>query len=232
MLRRAYFMAFFWLLPVLISCSNPLGNNTAIQTNYLYQTPKVSLNNACGGNPTSFNLSSASTTTEVGAAAAGHAGDFWNATNQGNVANFTLSNILNVSSLPIPTTIQLSNLPGVWGLSTNGVGDAMYQIFRYSWGGNSDIYINNIQQGTYDIYLYGTGGGGSNFQLIYNGVPQSTRSTDSNAATSSGLATWVNGEQYVVFANFTVVACGDTLQIHITPNSVEPEFNGLQFVAH
>ncbi len=106
-----------------------------------------------------------------------------------------------------------------------------------------EIEMQGIPSGTYDLYLYGTGGTigpfwsgtetwASNFELYYpsagvNPNPQAT-------STSEGwdLNTWVEGNQYVVFRAVQITDGQVYIDVHpYGPSGYEqPLINGLQLV--
>jgi hypothetical protein len=161
-------------------------------------------------------------TKQVGPAAVGNDGDFWNSIAIGFNNDHTESSLKFADGEPSPIAVELINLGGGWGNEGKmGIKTPMLDSFNYpvnNQGGNSRVILYHVPPGTYALYLYGHG-----IQPLYYGDyavsvagrdygrKQTTTGTDAVENTD-----WVEGSQYVRFPALAVVA-GENIEILIRP---------------
>jgi beta-lactamase regulating signal transducer with metallopeptidase domain len=210
--------------------------------------PKVDLT---GVRPQTFNIDfgSSEPTGQVGPAAAGRAGDFWNtvmpADNPGFNDHHTESGLKFAGGDPSPIEAELINLGGCWG-SSHGMGVTAPMLDTYNYptgnqGGNSKLILRYVPAGKYTVYLYGHG-----INPLYYGDYTLTvgtrnygRKQTSHKEDAIRNTKWVEGSQYVKFANVKVGE-GDELEVLIQPGEqvtdplgrtlADAMINGLQLV--
>ena len=159
---------------------------------------------------------------QVGAAAAGGDGDYWNGVSIGFNNDHTETELKYANGQPSPIEVRLVNLGGGWGNEGKmGVKSPMLDGFNYpvnNRGGNSQVILSHVPPGTYSLYIYGHG----TVPLYYGdytitvaghdyGRKKTTSSDDAVNAT-----TWVEGCQYVKFPSVKCAA-GENIEILIRP---------------
>jgi len=160
-------------------------------------------------------------TKQVGSAAAGNDGDFWNSVDTGN-NDHTESGLKYADGQSSPIEAEMVNLSGGWGNDGKlGVKAPMLDTFNYpvnNQGGSSRVILSQVPPGTYSLYLYGHG-----TQPLYFGdyaVSVAGRDYGRKKTTHGNDALentdWVEGSQYVVFPVVNVSA-GENLEILIRP---------------
>src|ERR1017187_2445897 len=113
--------------------------------------------------PQTFNIDfgSGAPSEQVGPAAAGRAGDFWNTVSVGFTDHHTESDLKFVGGDPSPIEVEMINLGGGWTSShTLGVKDPMLDTYNYptgNRGGNSTVILHQVPAGKYSVYIYGFG---------------------------------------------------------------------------
>ena len=125
--------------------------------------------------------------------------------------------------------LTVTNAPGALG---NGYPDAMFGTYLYNFDGNDlTVTVTNLPAGTYTLYAYGHGEQdtfNSAFRVTAGGVDYGVAKTATNASWKS--LTWIEGAQYVKFANI-VVPGGQPLVLTASQDGITtPIINGLQIV--
>jgi serine/threonine protein kinase len=159
---------------------------------------------------------------QVGPAAAGEPGDYWNTvatpTNKTNAP----PPLKFAGGGPSPIELEMLNLGGSWNNSGSmGVTSPMLDAFRYpadNHGGDAKVILHHVPPGRYQIYIYGHG-----TERLYYGDYQLTvgrrdygRMTTSHNLDAIQNTNWVEGSQYVCFRGVTV-APGEDVKILIRP---------------
>jgi len=163
---------------------------------------------------------------QVGPAAAGREGDFWNtvgpATPFSNV--HTESGLKFANGQPCPIEAELINLGGSWGNEGRmGVKAPMYDTFNYPFnnqGGNSRVFLYHVPAGTYDLYLYGHSALQTyygDYEVTVGGRDYGRKKTSADGDAIENIE-WVEGSQYVRFPSVKV-ADGDRVEILIRPGA-------------
>ena len=125
--------------------------------------------------------------------------------------------------------LTITNAPGAWG---TGYPDAMFGTYLYNFNGaDLTVTLTSLPAGTYTLYAYGHGEQdtfNSAFRVSSAGVDYGIARTATNASWKS--PTWIEGAQYVKFANI-VVPDGQPLVLTTSHDGVNtPIINGLQLV--
>jgi hypothetical protein len=159
---------------------------------------------------------------QVGPAAAGQDGDYWNGVSIGFNNDHTESGLKYANGQPSPIAAELVNLGGGWGNGGKmGVKAPMLDSFNYPMnnrGGNSQVILSHVPPGNYSLYLYGHG----TSPLYYGDYAVSVAGHDyGRKQTSSGIdavenTNWIEGSQYVKFPAVHVAA-GENIEILIHP---------------
>jgi hypothetical protein len=159
---------------------------------------------------------------QVGPAATGEDGDFWNTVSVGFNNDHTESGLKFANGQPSPIEVELVNLGGGWGNDGKmGVQAPMLDSFNYpvnNQGGNSRVILSHVPAGSYSLYLYGHG----TQPLYYGDYTVSVAGHDyGRKQTTTGNdalenASWVEGSQYVKFPAVDV-AEGNSVEILIRP---------------
>ena len=186
--------------------------------------------------PQSFNIDfgSGSPSKQVGPAAAGRAGDFWNTVSVGFNDHFTESDLKFAGGDPSPIEVEMINLGGGWSFRGKmGVKSPMLDTYNYptgNRGGNSQVVLHRVPPGKYSLYLYGHGPdapyygdytvtvGSRNY-----GRKQTTHGEDAGRSTK-----WVEGSQYVRFSGVKV-GVGESIRILIQPGGQVSDPSGRTF---
>jgi len=160
-------------------------------------------------------------TKQVGPAAVGKDGDFWNSVDTGNNVH-TESGLKFADGQPSPIEVESVNLSGGWGNEGKmGVKAPMLDTFNYpvnNQGGDAKVTLYHVPPGTYSLYLYGHSilalqNGDYEVSVAGRDYGRKKTSSGSDAVTNT---TWVEGSQYVRFPAVRVVA-GENLEILIHP---------------
>ena len=125
--------------------------------------------------------------------------------------------------------LTITNAPGAWG---SGYPDAMFGTYLYNFNGaDLTVTLTNLPAGTYTLYAYGHGEQdtfNSAFRVSAAGMDYGVARTATNASWKS--PTWIEGAQYVKFAN-VVVPPGQPLVLSASHDGINtPIINGLQLV--
>lgn len=183
-------------------------------------------------------------TKQVGPAAVGNDGDFWNSVDTGN-NDHTESGLKFADGQPSPIEVESINLSGGWGNEGKmGVKAPMLDTFNYpvnNQGGDARVILYHVPPGTYTLYLYGhtlypTQNGDYEVSVAGRNYGRKQTSSSSDAVTNTD---WVEDSQYVRFTA-VVVAEGENLEILIHPGNrtivsggrsvADATINGLQLV--
>lgn len=159
---------------------------------------------------------------QVGPAAVGEPGDYWNTVAVAWNSDHTEWDLKFASGESCPTQVRLINLGGCWGNSGGmGVRAPMLDCFNYpvgNQGGNSQVILTEVPPGKYDLYLYGHG-----IDPLYYGDYTLTvgerpygRKTTSKRRDAVKNISWVEGSQYVRFRAIQVRP-GERMDILIRP---------------
>jgi beta-lactamase regulating signal transducer with metallopeptidase domain len=159
---------------------------------------------------------------QVGPAAAGQPGDFWNTVSVGFNSHHTESGLKFAGGDASPIKVEMINLGGGWGCSGKlGVKSPMLDSFNYpvnNQGGNSTVILHRVPPGKYAVYIYGHG-----TEPLYYGDYTLSVGTRTYGRKNTfhegdrGLKTrWAEGYQYVKFTGVKVAA-GEKMEILIQP---------------
>jgi hypothetical protein len=159
---------------------------------------------------------------QVGPAAVGRDGDFWNGVAIGFNNDHTESGLKFADGQPSPIEVRLVNLGGGWGNEGKmGVKAPMLDSFNYpanNRGGNSQVILSHVPPGVYSLYLYGHG-----LQPLYYGDYAVSvadhdygRKKTSSGADGAENTSWVEDSQYVRFPAVNMAA-GENIEILIRP---------------
>jgi tRNA A-37 threonylcarbamoyl transferase component Bud32 len=157
---------------------------------------------------------------QVGPAAAGEAGDFWNTVAVPNNDAHTESGLKSATGGPSPIGVEMLNLGGNWNASGSmGVQSPMLDTFNYpadNHGGDAKVILHHVPPGKYQIFIYGHG----TEPLYYGdyelavGKRRYGRMTTSHNTDAIQNTNWVEGSQYVCFRGVTV-APGENVMVLI-----------------
>ena len=171
---------------------------------------------------------------QVGPAAAGSAGDYWNTVGVPWNNAHIQSDLKFANGQPSPIQVELINLGGGWGNSGQmGVKAPMLDGFNYpanNQGGNSRVILHRVPAGEYQVYLYGHGTAPlyyGDYTLTVGGHNYG-RKTTSQQGDAVRNTEWVEGSQYVKFADVTVRK-GEPLDILIRPGGQVSDASGRTF---
>ncbi len=162
------------------------------------------------------------TSKQVGPAAVGSPGDFWNSVGIPFDDRNTESGLKFATREPSAITAELINLGGAWGFSDGmGIKSPMLDNFSYpagNKGGNSQVILRNVPAGKYDVYIYGHGVKPDyygDYTLSVGGTKYPRKNT--YHANDSGQDTkWIEGRQYVKYSGVKV-GNGEAVDILIQP---------------
>ena len=171
---------------------------------------------------------------QVGPAAVGKEGDFWNAVAKGFNDHHTESGLSFADHEPSPIEVEMINLGGAWSFhGAMGINSPMMDHYTYptgNKGGNSEVILRNVPPGKYSVYIYGHGPhaayygdytlgvGGHNY-----GRKQTTPKVEAGKYTE-----WEEGIQYVRFSNVKVGPEED-MDILIRPGGQVTDGSGRSF---
>jgi hypothetical protein len=187
--------------------------------------PKVELADV---KPQTFNIDfgSGHPSGQVGPAAAGRAGDFWNSVmpvdNPGFNNQHTESDLKFAGGDPSPIEAELINMGGCWGNGHRmGVKAPMLDTFNYptgNQGGNSTLILRYVPAGKYTLYLYGHGTDPAYYgdYTLTVGTRNYGRKQTSHKEDAARNTKWVEGSQYVKFSNVKVNE-GEEIEVLIQP---------------
>ena len=195
--------------------------------------PNVELANVA---PQTFNIDfgPAPTTEQVGPAAAGHAGDFWNTVSVGFNDHHTESALKFAGGDPSPIEVEMINLGGSFG-GHSAIGDKypMLDTINYptgNKGGNSTVILHQVPPGKYSIYLYGY----SENPLYWGdytltvGTHDYGRKKTLQKKVAEGNTKWIEGSQYVKFSS-VMVGEGEEVRVLIRPGPKVTDASGRTF---
>ena len=182
---------------------------------------------------------------QVGPAAAGNEGDYWNTVGVAWNNDHTESGMKFASGEASPILVQMINLAGAWGSNGKmGVKAPMLDSYNYpmnNQGGNAQVILKGVPVGTYDLYIYGH----ESDPVAYGdytltvGDHSYGRKMTSNKSDAIENTSWVEGSQYVKYSGIKVVT-GEELKILIQPGGqvtdhfgrvfTDASINGLQLI--
>jgi hypothetical protein len=183
--------------------------------------------------PQTFNLDFGASppSKQVGPAAAGSAGDYWNGVAVAFDDHHTESDLKFAGGDPSPIEVEMINLGGCWTSGgAMGVKSAMFDTFNYptgNRGGNSTVILHYVPAGKYHVYIYG-----HNPNPIYYGDYTLTvgtreygRKQTSHKLDAVQNTKWVEGSQYVKFSNVKVGE-GEEFEVLIQPGGQVTDASG------
>ncbi|MEI7998303.1 MAG: hypothetical protein WCH62_02185, partial [Candidatus Omnitrophota bacterium] len=160
-----------------------------------------------------------------GAAADGWQGDYWNTVAVAWNNDHTQYNLKSTKADVSPIQVRLVNLGGGWSNAGRmGLKDPMLDSFNYpknNQGGNSQVILYKVPAGLYHLYIYGHGTDSAyygDYTLTIGGRSYGRKSTSNNMDAVENTR-WVEGSQYVRFANIEVQE-GESINILIKPGGV------------
>jgi beta-lactamase regulating signal transducer with metallopeptidase domain len=172
---------------------------------------------------------------QVGPAAAGKPGDFWNTVGVPNADHHTESGMRFASGEPSAIQVEMFNLGGGWGNSgLMGVKDPMLDTFNYpvnNQGGNSQVILHQVPPGKYDVYIYGHGAKSAGYYGDYTlsvGSHKYGRKTTTHGMDAERNTKWVEGSQYVKFSGVKV-GPDEKVEILIQPGAQVSDESGRTF---
>jgi hypothetical protein len=186
--------------------------------------------------PQAFNIDfgSGSPSEQVGPAAVGHAGDFWNGVAVPSNDHHTESDLKFAGGDPSPIEVEMINLGGCWGSrGAMGVKSPMLDTCNYptgNRGGDSTVILRQVPPGKYAVYIYGHG----TVPLYYGdytltvGTRNYGRKQTSHKMDAIENTKWVEGSQYVKFPNVKVGE-GEEVEVLIRPGAQVTEPSGRTF---
>ena len=186
--------------------------------------------------PQPFNLDFGSGTPseQVGPAAVGRAGDFWNGVAIPFNNHHTESDLKFAGGDPCPIEVEMINLGGCWA-STGGEGLKSPMLNSYNYptgnrGGNSTVILRLVPAGKYNVYVYGFGPNPAyygDYTLTVGTHNYGRKKTQQKKGTVQDTK-WVEGSQYVKFSSIKVGA-GDEVEILIQPGAMTSDAAGRTF---
>jgi hypothetical protein len=172
---------------------------------------------------------------QVGPAAVGQPGDFWNSVGVPWNNAHTESGLKFATRESSAIQVEMINLAGAWSSDgLMGVKAPMLDNFNYpmnNQGGNSMVILHHVPPGKYQVYIYGHG---SKNGLCYGDYTLSVgghvygRKTTSHGDDAQRNTKWVEGSQYV---KFTGVKVGpeQAMEILIQPGGQVTDSSGRTF---
>jgi hypothetical protein len=165
---------------------------------------------------------------QVGPAAVGQDGDFWNTVAIGFNSDHTESGLKFANGQPSEIQARLINLGGGWGGPGPGVKSPMMDTFNYpvnNQGGNSQVILSHVPAGTYSLYIYGHSRTSpsyyGDYQVSVGGRDYGRKKTSENPEMFQS-AEWVEDGQYVRFPTVDVGA-GEKIEILIRPGGPQTD---------
>jgi beta-lactamase regulating signal transducer with metallopeptidase domain len=171
---------------------------------------------------------------QVGPAAAGKAGDFWNTVAIVFNDHHTEGDLKFAGGEPSPIEVEMINLGGACSAGGRmGIKSPMFDTYNYplgNKGGDSTVILHHVPAGKYQIYIYGHG-----LDPLYYGDYTLTVGTRNYGRKQTyhkddaGQKTqWVEGSQYVKFSNVKV-GSGEDMEILIRPGGQVSDPSGRTF---
>jgi len=171
---------------------------------------------------------------QVGPAAAGQAGDFWNTVSIGFNNHHTATDLLFATREPSPIEVEMANLGGAWGVPGAWGGKSpMLEDYNYptgNRGGNSTVVLHQVPAGKYRLYIYGAGatpGYYGDYSVSVGGREYGRKQT-TRKGDAFHKGKWIEGCQYVRFSNVKVEP-GEEVTILIRPGDQVTDSSGRSF---
>ena len=172
---------------------------------------------------------------QVGPAAAGKAGDFWNTVAVAFNDHHTEGDLRFANGDPSPIQIEMINLGGGYSAQDRlGVKSPMLNTINYpqgNKGGDSTVILHHVPAGKYQVYIYGHGlhpNYYGDYTLTVGTRNYGRKNTDRKG--DAGQETkWIEGSQYVKFSSVKV-GSGEDMQILIRPGGQVSDSSGRTFV--
>ena len=186
--------------------------------------------------PQTFNIDfgSGAPSEQVGPAAAGQAGDYWNTVSVGFNDHHTESDLKFARGNPSPIEVEMINLGGGWTSShTLGVKDPMLDTYNYptgNRGGNSTVILHQVPAGKYSVYIYGFGPNPDyygDYTLSVGTLKYGRKQTYQKKGTFRDTK-WIEGLQYVRYSNVKVGE-GQDVEVLIQPGREVTDPSGRSF---
>jgi len=171
---------------------------------------------------------------QVGPAAVGKPGDFWNAVVIGFNDHHTEGDLSFANREPSPIEVEMINLGGSWSFHGEmGVKSPMMDYYDYptgNKGGNSTVILHNVPAGKYYVYIYGHGPNAAYYgdYTLSVGDHEYGRKQTSPKVDAGKYTKWVEGIQYVKFSNVKV-GQGEEMEILIRPGGQVSDESGRTF---
>ena len=186
--------------------------------------------------PQTFNIDfgSGAPSEQVGPAAAGRAGDFWNTVSVGFNDHHTESDLKFAGGDRSPIEVEMINLGGGWSSShTLGVKAPMLDTYNYptgNRGGNSTVILHHVPPGNYTVYIYGHGPNPVYYgdYTLTVGTHDYGRKQTSSKMDAIRNTKWVENSQYVKFSKVKVGA-GEEIEVLIQPGAQVTDPSGRTF---
>ena len=184
--------------------------------------------------PFNVDFGSGDPSEQVGPAAAGKEGDFWNAVSKGFNDHYTESGLSFADHEPSPIEMEMINLGGGWSFhGAMGINSTMMDHYLYptgNKGGNSEVILHNVPPGKYSVYIYGHGPQAAyygDYTLTVGGHNYGRKQTTAKAEAGK-YTKWGDGIQYVRFSNVKVGPEED-MDILIRPGGQVTDGSGRSF---
>jgi len=171
---------------------------------------------------------------QVGPAAVGKPGDFWNAVVIGFNDHHTEGDLSFANREPSPIEVEMINLGGSWSFHGEmGVKSPMMDYYDYptgNKGGNSTVILHTVPAGKYYVYIYGHGPNAAYYgdYTLSVGDHEYGRKQTSPKVDAGRYTKWVEGIQYVKFSNVKV-GPGEEMEILIRPGGQVSDASGRTF---
>ena len=184
--------------------------------------------------PLNLDFGSGSPSAQVGPAAVGRAGDFWNGVAVPYNDHHTESDLKFAGGGPSPIEVEMINLGGCWhNGGAMGVKAPMFNTFNYptgSRGGNSTVILHQVPPGKYTVYIYGHGPNPIYYgdYTLTVGTQNYGRKQTTHNADAVRNTKWVEGSQYVRFSNVKVGE-GEEIEVLIQPGEQVTDPSGRTF---
>jgi hypothetical protein len=162
---------------------------------------------------------------QVGPAAVGLEGDFWNTVGVPNNDHHIEAGMNFATGEPSAIQVEMINLGGGWG--NDGlmrVQSPMLNSFNYpvnNQGGNSQVILHYVPPATYDVYIYGHGAKSAGYYGDYTlsvGKRKYGRKSTTHGMDAERNTKWVEGSQYVKFSGVKL-GVGERMEILIKPGA-------------
>jgi len=186
--------------------------------------------------PQPFNVDFGATdpSKQVGPAAVGRPGDYWNSVAVPFDNHHTECDLKFAGGDPSPIEVEMINLGGCWSKNGGlGLKSPMLDTYNYptgNRGGNSTVILHQMPPGKYNVYIYGFGPNPDyygDYTLTVGTRDYGRKLTQQKGGTIRSTK-WVEGSQYVKFSNVKV-GLGEDVEVLIQPGKQVTDPSGRSF---